>query len=82
MVIKILGTGCAKCKATQEVIEKIAKELNLSPTIQKVEDIQEIMKYNVLATPVVVIDEVVKVKGKVPTPKEVRELLKNNFKGE
>ena len=48
MVIKILGTGCAKCKLTQEVIEKVSKELNLTPTIEKVEDIQEIMKYNVL----------------------------------
>jgi small redox-active disulfide protein 2 len=76
MVIKILGTGCAKCKLTQEVIEKVSKELNLTPTIEKVEDIQEIMRYNVLATPVVVIDEVVKVKGRVPTANEVRELLK------
>ena len=42
MVIKILGTGCAKCKLTQEVIEKVSKELNLTPTIEKVEDIQRI----------------------------------------
>jgi small redox-active disulfide protein 2 len=75
MVIKVLGTGCAKCKATIEVIGKVAKEINVSPTILKVEDIQEIMKYNVLSTPVVVVDEVVKIKGKVPTMNEVRELL-------
>lgn len=75
MIIKILGTGCAKCKLTQEVIEKISKELNISPVIEKVEDMQEIMKYDILSTPAVVIDEVVKIKGKVPTANEVRELL-------
>ncbi len=75
MVIKILGPGCARCKATQEIIERVAKELNITPTIEKVEDMQEIMKYNILATPAVVIDEVVKVKGKVPSANEIRELL-------
>jgi small redox-active disulfide protein 2 len=75
MTIKILGTGCAKCKATQEVIEKVSKELGLSPTILKVEDMQEIMQYNVFSTPVVVIDEQVKIKGRVPTMNEVRELM-------
>ncbi len=75
MIIKILGTGCAKCKLTQEVIEKISKELNISPVIEKVEDMQEIMKYDILSTPAVVIDEVVKIKGRVPTANEVRELL-------
>ncbi len=77
MVIKILGTGCAKCKATVDVVEKVSKELNLNPTILKVEDIQEIMKYDVLSTPAVVIDEVVKINGKVPTPNEIRGILTN-----
>jgi small redox-active disulfide protein 2 len=76
MIIKILGPGCAKCKTTHALIEKVAHELNLSPTIEKVEDIQEIMKYDVLTTPVVVIDEVVKIKGRVPTESEIKELLK------
>ena len=75
MIIKILGTGCAKCKATEEVVKTIAKELNLSPTIQKVENMEEIMKYNIMSTPALVIDEIVKIKGRVPTPNEVRELL-------
>ena len=75
MIIKILGTGCAKCKATEEVVKTIAIELNLSPTIQKVEDMEEIMKYNIMSTPALIIDEIVKIKGRVPTPNEVRELL-------
>jgi small redox-active disulfide protein 2 len=77
VVKKILGTGCAKCKATVDVVEKVSKELNLNPTILKVEDIQEIMKYDVLSTPAVVIDEVVKINGKVPTPNEIRGILTN-----
>ncbi len=77
MVVKILGTGCAKCKLTQQVIEKVSKEMNLTLTIEKVEDIQEIMKYNILTTPAVVVDEVVKIKGRVPTEAEVKEFLTN-----
>lgn len=78
MVIKILGTGCAKCKQTHEIIEKTARELGISPTIEKVEDIAEIMKYDVLSTPAIVIDEVVKLKGKVPTAAEVKSLLQDS----
>lgn len=77
MIIKILGSGCARCKATQAVIEKVSNEMGLSPTIEKVQDIQEIMKYNVMATPAVVIDEVVKIKGRIPTESEIKELLAN-----
>jgi len=76
MVIKILGTGCTKCKLTKEVIEKVAGEMQLKPEIIKVEDLAEIMKYDILSTPGVVVDEVLKIKGKVPTADEVRELLK------
>lgn len=75
MNILILGTGCARCKATQDVIEKVVKELNLNASVEKIEELSEIMKYDILATPAVVIDGVVKIKGKVPTPAEIRELL-------
>jgi small redox-active disulfide protein 2 len=77
MVIKILGTGCTKCKATIDVVEKVSKELNINPTILKVEDMQEIMKYDILSTPAVVIDEVVRIKGKVPTADEIKGILTN-----
>lgn len=75
MEIKILGTGCGKCKTTYAVIEKVIRENNITVTITKVEDIMEIMKHNVLATPAVVVDGEVKIKGYVPSEKEIKELL-------
>ena len=56
MEIKILGTGCGKCKTTYAVIEKVIKENNIKATLTKVEDIIEIMNFNILATPAVVVD--------------------------
>lgn len=75
MEIKILGTGCGKCKTTYALIEKVVKENNITATIAKVEDIVEIMNYNILATPAVVVDGEVKVKGYVPSEKQIKELL-------
>ncbi len=75
MEIKILGTGCAKCNVTKELIEKVVSENGVDATIVKVEDIMEIMQYNIIATPAVVVDGVVKIKGRVPSEKEVKEIL-------
>jgi small redox-active disulfide protein 2 len=73
--IKILGTGCPKCKQTTALVEEVVKEKNIDAKIEKVEDIIEIMKYNVLTTPVLVVDEQIKVKGRVPSKEEVIQLL-------
>lgn len=75
MEIKILGTGCGKCKKTYAVVEKVMKENNLDATLTKVEDILEIMNYNILSTPALVVDGEVKIKGYVPSEKEIKELL-------
>ncbi|URW80721.1 thioredoxin family protein [Xiashengella succiniciproducens] len=75
MEIKILGTGCAKCKTAQAVVEKVVAESGIEATITKVEDIMDIMKYNIMSTPAVVVDEVVKIKGRVPSEAEVRQAL-------
>jgi len=73
--IKVLGTGCAKCnsleKATKEAIEKTG----VNATLTKVEDIVEIMQFGVMVTPALVIDGKVVVKGRVPSTKELSELL-------
>lgn len=74
-IIKILGTGCSKCKQTEAVIKEVIAKEGISAEVVKVEDIQQIMQYNVLTTPAIVIDEVVKMKGKVPTNQEVMNLL-------
>ncbi len=73
--IKILGTGCPKCKQTTALVEQVVKETGVDATVEKVEDIMEIMKYNVLSTPVLVIDEEITIKGRVPSKSEVTELL-------
>lgn len=75
MEIKVLGPGCAKCKTTYNVIEKVIKENNLDVKLIKVDDIMEMMNYNILTTPAVVVDEVVKMKGQVPTESDVKKLL-------
>lgn len=75
MDIKVLGTGCGKCKTTYAVIEKVIKENNSTATLTKVEDIMEIMNYNILTTPAVVVDGEVKIKGYVPSEREIKELL-------
>lgn len=73
--IKILGTGCPKCKQTEAVIRQVVDELGLEAQIEKVEDIMKIMTYDVLATPAVVVDEEVKIKGRVPSAGEVKSLF-------
>lgn len=75
MEIKVLGPGCAKCKTTYNVIEKVTKENYLDVKLTKVDDIMEMMSYNILTTPAVVVDEVVKMKGQVPSENDVKILL-------
>ena len=75
MEIKVLGPGCAKCKSTYNAIEKVVKENNLDVQISKVDDIMEIMKYNIMTTPAVVVDGVVRIKGRVPSESEVKSFL-------
>lgn len=73
--IKVLGTGCAKCKQTEAIIRQVVQELGIEVQVEKVEDIMDIMAYQVLSTPAVVIDEQVKIKGRVPTADEIKRLL-------
>lgn len=75
MEIKVLGPSCCKCKTTYNVIEKVIKENNLDVKLTKVDDIMEMMNYNIMTTPAVVVDEVVKMKGQVPTESDVKKLL-------
>ena len=72
---KILGTGCAKCKQTETVIRETLSDMSLEADIEKVEDIQKIMEYDIMSTPAVVIDGVVKMTGRVPSKEEIRTML-------
>ena len=75
MEIKVLGSGCAKCKTTYEMIEKIVKENQLDATLSKVEDIVELLNYGIMTTPAIVVDGEVKLKGNVPTESEIKKIL-------
>ncbi len=75
MRIKVLGPGCAKCKTTYSIVEKVIKESGLDVELSKVDDIMEMMNYNIMTTPAVVVDGEVKIKGRVPSEREIKEIL-------
>lgn len=77
MDIKVLGTGCAKCKNLEKVTREVVAEAGLNADITKVEDIVEIMKFNVMTTPALVVDGKVVLKGRVPSNSELKEILTN-----
>lgn len=74
--IKVLGPGCPKCKTTYSNVLEALKQSYIEANVVKVEDIEEMMKYNVLTTPVLMIDEQIKIKGRVAQVNEIIELLK------
>ena len=75
MIIKILGTGCPKCKQLEANTIKAVEQAGADAQIEKVTDIKDIMNYGVMATPALVVDEVVKSAGKLLTPEEIHQIL-------
>jgi small redox-active disulfide protein 2 len=75
MEIKILGPGCAKCNSLDKLTREVVEKNGISATITKVDDIMEIMKYGVMSTPALVIDEKVVIKGRIPSQEELKQLL-------
>lgn len=73
--VKILGTGCPKCRQTTAIVQETVAKLGIEARVEKVEDIMEIMKYNVLITPAVVVDGHVVFKGRVPSSSEIEAIL-------
>ncbi len=73
--LQILGTGCPKCKKLAELTEETAKRLGLEYQLEKVTDINEIMKFGVMMTPALAVDGVVKVAGKVPSTEEIAKMI-------
>lgn len=73
--IQILGTGCPKCKALAQNAETAAKEMGIEHQIEKVTEINEIMKFGVMMTPALVIDGQVKVVGKILSPEQIKAML-------
>lgn len=73
--IKVLGPGCPKCKTTYNNVVEALKQTQIEANIEKVEDIEEMMKYNILSTPVLMINGEIKVKGRTAQVKEIIDLL-------
>ncbi len=80
MKIEILGTGCPKCKKTTQNVQLAVEELGIDVEINKVEKLDEIIKYSVMMTPALVIDGEVKVAGKIPNKQEIINWLKEKTK--
>lgn len=75
MIIKILGAGCMNCKKLEANVRKAVEELGIEASIEKVTDFKDIVSYGVMRTPALVVDEQVKLVGKVPTAEEIKKYL-------
>lgn len=75
MDIKILGTGCPKCKTLEKMTREVIEQNGIDATVSKVEDIMEIMKYGVMMTPALVIGDKVVIKGRVPSSDEIKKAI-------
>lgn len=71
LTIKVLGSGCANCKRVEQIARKVLTELSLEAEVIKVTDYNDIMSYNILSTPGLVVNEQVVCSGRIPTPAEV-----------
>lgn len=75
MEIKILGSGCAKCKKLAEMTEEAVREIGLPANIIKEEDMMTIMSYGVVRTPALIINDKVALSGRVPSLHELKQLI-------
>jgi len=75
--IKILGTGCAKCHQVEQITRQIVKELAIDATIEEVKDMKKIMRYPILTTPGLVVNEELVCSGRIPTKSEVTQFIIN-----
>ncbi|PLX19129.1 MAG: thioredoxin family protein [Salinivirgaceae bacterium] len=79
MEIKVLGTGCAKCKTLEKNTRDAVAELGIDADVQKVEDIMDIMSYGVSRTPAIIIDNKIVVAGKAPSTEEMKTIINQNL---
>ena len=75
MDLKILGTGCPKCKKLEEATKTAATELGIKYNIEKITDIEKIMSFSVMSTPALVVNGEVKVAGRVPSIEDLKKML-------
>ena len=73
--VQVLGTGCPKCKKLFEATQQAVKEAAIDAEVTKVEDINEILKFNVMMMPALAVDGVVKVTGRIPKLEEIKKII-------
>jgi small redox-active disulfide protein 2 len=78
--VKVLGSGCAKCKALEEKVKRLVSENSLDYQVEKITEISEIMKFRILSTPGLVVNGVVKSSGTMPTDDQIISWLKGDTK--
>lgn len=78
MIVKVLGSGCTKCVNLENKVKEIIRDNKIDALVQKVSDIQDIMKYGIMSTPGLVINEQVKSYGSVPKDSQILEWLKES----
>jgi small redox-active disulfide protein 2 len=76
MIVKVLGSGCAKCNSLEAKVKEVAEKNNLEFIFEKVTDFKKIMEYNVMMTPALVVDGIVKCYGRIPKDDELLHWLK------
>lgn len=77
MNIKVLGSGCSNCTKLYKLTEETARSMGLSVSIEKVEDMKQIMGYGVMRTPAIVVNEKVKAFGRIPSKDEIKKFLQD-----
>lgn len=82
LTIKVLGSGCANCKRLEQIARQVVADLAIEAQVIKVTDYSQIMEYNIIATPGLVVNEKVVCSGRIPTPAEVTTWLANALTAE
>lgn len=75
MEIKVLGSGCNRCKKALELVNKVVKDNGLDAKVEYIDDIMKIMEYNVMSTPAILVNNEVKIKGSLPSESEIKKIL-------
>lgn len=79
MEIKVLGPGCARCESLEKEVRNVLAELDIAADLKKVKDIQQMMAYKIMSTPALVINDKVKVTGRVPKRDEIKKYIQEEL---